>query len=273
MTTAPPPGGAGGADRGDRGDRPPPGPPAGRQRSNGLTADSYVPVAECDPRLTDAVLGALADAGVAAYTAPSTGRRGGYLDVQLPARPVDQVFADATRSGLAAQIVLAELAPAELAPAELAPAEEPAPAPETPTEPLPGASGPRNEAAAFAELVATFYSDTARSDAIRPEPGPPPAPAPPPGIGSDLFDLDTVEHFEPPEPEPIPRPGAATRWALAALLGGIALLFAPAVDGGSSSTGVQALAIAAIFGAVTSLVWRMHERDDDDDDPGDGAVV
>lgn len=225
--------------------------PAGRQRGNGLTADSYVLLAQCDPRLTGAVLAALAAAGVAAYTAPATGQRGGYLDVRLPARPVDQIFADATRAALATEIVQAELAAAE----------EPA---------------PLDEAAAFAELVATFYADSAEPGPIPPIPPIPPAPPPPaplPGGGSDLFDLDTVEHFEPPEPEPIPRPVAATRWALVALLAGLALLVAPAVGGDTNATGVQALGVAAIVGAVASLVWRMHDRDDDDDDPDDGAVV
>lgn len=79
-----------------------------RGRGNGLEAAAYVPLADLDPRLADALLGALRDAGIAAYATPSTGRRGGYLEVQLPSSPQEQVWVDAGAE-TGARVVLAGL--------------------------------------------------------------------------------------------------------------------------------------------------------------------
>jgi hypothetical protein len=63
-------------------------------RDNGFVARHYVPLADLDPRLADAMLEALRAEGIAAYVVPSTGRLGGYLEVHLPERPHDQLWVD-----------------------------------------------------------------------------------------------------------------------------------------------------------------------------------
>lgn len=68
-----------------------------RRRGNGLTAESYVLLLDVDPRLADALLAALATAGVAAYTTPTTGRIGPFLEMHPPTRPLEAVHVDSTR--------------------------------------------------------------------------------------------------------------------------------------------------------------------------------
>lgn len=68
-----------------------------RRRGNGLTAESYVLLLDVDPRLADALLAALAKAGVAAYTTPTTGRSGAFLEAHPPTRPLEAVHVDSTR--------------------------------------------------------------------------------------------------------------------------------------------------------------------------------
>lgn len=89
-------------------------PPAGR--GNGLAAPSYTPVAECDPWMSGELLTALAGAGVAAYVLPSPGTTGAYLEVRLPARPLDRVYVDTSRRELAEEVVAVELPDATLLP-------------------------------------------------------------------------------------------------------------------------------------------------------------
>src|SRR5438132_2098738 len=63
-------------------------------RDNGFVARHYVPLADLDPRLAEAMLEVLKVEGIAAYVVPSTGRLGGYLEVHLPERPRDQLWVD-----------------------------------------------------------------------------------------------------------------------------------------------------------------------------------
>ena len=63
-------------------------------RDNGFVARHYVPLADLDPRLADAMLDALRAEGIAAYVVPSTGQLGGYLEVHLPERPRDRLWVD-----------------------------------------------------------------------------------------------------------------------------------------------------------------------------------
>jgi hypothetical protein len=63
-------------------------------RDNGFVARHYVPLADLDPRLADAMLEALRAEGIAAYVVPSTGQLGGYLEVHMPERPRDRLWVD-----------------------------------------------------------------------------------------------------------------------------------------------------------------------------------
>ncbi len=68
-----------------------------RRRGNGLTADSYVLLLDVDPRLSDALLAALATAGVAAYTTPAPQRPAVPAPARPSARPLEAVHVDSTR--------------------------------------------------------------------------------------------------------------------------------------------------------------------------------
>ena len=68
---------------------------AGPRRDNGLTAMSYARLDDVETHLVDELLGRLAQAGVAAYSAPTTGRRGPYGDTVPPVGPSDSVYVDA----------------------------------------------------------------------------------------------------------------------------------------------------------------------------------
>ena len=74
-------------------------------RDNGFVARHYVPLADLDPRLADAMLEALRAEGIAAYVVPSTGRLGGYLEVHLPERPRDRLWVDREHHDRAAALL------------------------------------------------------------------------------------------------------------------------------------------------------------------------
>src|SRR4029453_7717784 len=84
-----------------------------RPRDNGLTATSYAPLADIDPRLTASLLDALREAGGAACVVP--GGSGGSLGwhVDAPYRPVDRLYVDASASGRAQAVLKAALPPAD----------------------------------------------------------------------------------------------------------------------------------------------------------------
>jgi hypothetical protein len=74
-------------------------------RGNGLTAASYVPLAEIDPRLTASVLDVLREAGVAAYAVAATSRSSLGWEVDLTNRPVDRLYVDARASQAARDLL------------------------------------------------------------------------------------------------------------------------------------------------------------------------
>lgn len=87
-----------------------PSPSAGR-RANGLPAAEWGALVDLDPRLSEALLDRLADAGVAGYVEPA----GGTSDpasraVLLPKRPMDRLWVDASRAEDARAVVVAEVA-------------------------------------------------------------------------------------------------------------------------------------------------------------------
>ena len=85
-------------------------PPPGR-RANGLQAAEWGALVDLDPRLSEALLDRLAEAGVAAYAEPA----GGHADpasraVLLPKRPMDRLWVDAAHADEARSVVGAEVA-------------------------------------------------------------------------------------------------------------------------------------------------------------------
>ena len=166
--------------------------------------------------------------------------------------------------------------------------------------PADGAPGPAPEPDArpatddelFAQLVAGFDDPVQAEDRVWPEaedvsdlaPAPRPRPTivrlpmiqalPPvdPRAWSPEEDPDEG-HFVPPPPEPLPKPEAPTRLALAALVLGLVLI---GLYLAGHLPGLGALLGGCLFlGGAGTLVSRLRVDDDDDDDPDphNGAVV
>ncbi|TKV60467.1 hypothetical protein FDO65_01795 [Nakamurella flava] len=80
------------------------------------------------------------------------------------------------------------------------------------------------------------------------------------------------EHFEPPEPPPVPRPRGRTVAALLCLVAGVVLLVRPGLLTLASDAALV-LSVLLLFGGAGLLVWGLRSRRDGGDDPDDGAIV
>lgn len=106
-----------------------------------------------------------------------------------------------------------------------------------------------------------------------------------PGVGSgprdyrapepseDDFGEDDEGHFIPPEPPPLPTADATAKFAWLAVLGGPVLLMLAVLLGWDMTWWLATLGIGGFLGGFATLVMRMKGDDEDDDDPGRGAVV
>lgn len=272
---------------------------AGRRsrRDNGLVAAAYLPLADLDPRVAEAVLGALREAGVAAYLSPSTGRTGGYLEVSLPDRPSDRVWVD-SRARPRAAAILAELngrgAPAPVDEDEAwraIVATFSNPPSGTPTWPAaeeldpgrrdagggptgrPGVADAADPAGEGPVTGADFGRPGDGARLVRPA-GPASArpPVSPDAVGVGSGDPDD-DHYVPPVPPPVPQPHPVTRWAALALAVGLAVLVIPAILGSPVGSHLAVLAVLAVVGGAGTLVARMRDAPPTDSGPDDGAVV
>ncbi|MFB8399360.1 hypothetical protein [Streptomyces yangpuensis] len=126
-----------------------------------------------------------------------------------------------------------------------------------------------------------------------PEPEPPAAPAPAlgssvvfaPGVGMagprdhspaepDDDDLTPADegHFVQPEPE-LPPADTTAKFAWLAVVGGPVLLLLAVLLQWDMTWWLTTLGIGGFLGGFATLVARMQHGDDEDDDPGRGAVV
>lgn len=254
-------------------------------RSNGLPAVRYTPLVDLEPHFADALLEALRHEGVAAYAAPAPGRRGPYLDIQLPDRPTDRVFVDAGEHTKARQ-VLRELP-------ELAEAGTPGTPAAQPVAPRPLLSDAESEAA-WRSIVAG-YSATS-TDPVPPWPvaedaAPEPAdltkqPEPSAAEDSGWDDLkpqtldadapdDPEDHFVPPPPPPLPRLDWHTKLAWIGVAAGPLYLLLSEVFGQTLFYGAGMLALFASLAGAAAVIYRMRDdRNDEIGGPDDnGAVV
>jgi hypothetical protein len=92
-------------------------------------------------------------------------------------------------------------------------------------------------------------------------------PAPTPEPADHLDEVD--EGYQPPAPPPIPRPADAVgRFSWAAVIGGpLLVLLTTMLD---LDRWLANLGVVLTVGGFVSLVWRMNDQRDDDDD---GAVI
>ena len=261
-------------------------------RDNGFVARHYVPLADLDPRLAQAMLDVLKDESIAAYVIPSTGRLGGYLEVHLPERPRDQLWVDREYHDRAAALLDAHRIadpPPEPAAESL---QEPTPADATQID----ATAPSTDDE-WASIVAGFdlpafsgavpwptAEDLPPDDApsvprrvVRPaERGADPdlnrGFVEPVGASEEFDPLSILdEHFVPDPPPPLPRLRNGTRWALLAILLGVGLLVGRSFS--DSIPDAVAFGVLAIVGGFVGLVAMMREDRPSDSDPDDGAVV
>ncbi|MFF2849488.1 hypothetical protein ACFVT5_24605 [Streptomyces sp. NPDC058001] len=93
-----------------------------------------------------------------------------------------------------------------------------------------------------------------------------------PEPSDDDFDSDDEGHFVPPEPPPLPAADVTAKFAWLAVLGGPLLLLLAVLFGWEMTWWLATVGIGGFLGGFGTLVMRMRP-DDDDDDPGRGAVV
>ncbi|WP_081240594.1 hypothetical protein [Streptomyces viridosporus] len=80
-------------------------------------------------------------------------------------------------------------------------------------------------------------------------------------------------HFVPPEPPPLPETDVTAKFAWLGVLGGPLLLLLAVLFGWEMTWWLTTLSIGGFLGGFATLVMRMRTDDEDDDDPGRGAVV
>lgn len=82
------------------------------------------------------------------------------------------------------------------------------------------------------------------------------------------------DHFVPPEPPPLPQLDPTAKFAWLAVLGGPALLFSAVIFQIEINWWMITLGIGGFLGGFGTLASRLKDgRDDEDGDPGRGAVV
>lgn len=99
-----------------------------------------------------------------------------------------------------------------------------------------------------------------------------PEPAEPGATGTTGATADEG-HFVPPEPPPLPTGDVTSRFAWIAVLGGPLLLLVMVLLRQELTWWVTTLGVGGFLGGFATLVLRMKDGDEDDDDPGRGAVV
>ncbi|MFE4998900.1 hypothetical protein ACFRH4_48120 [Streptomyces mirabilis] len=133
---------------------------------------------------------------------------------------------------------------------------------------------------------------TSEKDGAGDEAGEPPAAAKPlggsvsfaPGVGGprdyqapehseDDFDGDDEGHFVPPEPPPLPTADTTAKFAWLAVVGGPIVLLLTILLGWDMTWWLATVGIGGFLGGFATLVARMKTDDEDEDDPGRGAVV
>ncbi|HEY0486217.1 MAG TPA: hypothetical protein VGD72_08205 [Mycobacteriales bacterium] len=273
--------------------------PRGR-RDNGLDASEYAAAGDVDPRVGEHLLDVLGLAGIAAYLQPSADLHPVTRTTTLPARPTDRLWVDRRHLAEAREVV----AHVDAGTVQADPPDAGPPDAGTPPDGDPADRRRRRDDldldAAWQQILASWEAppvDPRQQRAAEPAPEPPdrrpPDPEPPadvppaeeprrdpePVVGLDVpFGPHEVvtdpddEGFVPPAPPPVPRASRYTVLAIALVAAGLALFFRPGLLPVPESVSLV-LGTAGILGGFATLVWRLRDGLDDDDDPDDGAVV
>lgn len=87
------------------------------------------------------------------------------------------------------------------------------------------------------------------------------------------FDEDDEGHFVPPEPPPLPAADTTAKFAWLGVIGGPVLLLLAVLLGWEMTWWLSTVGIGGFLGGFATLVMRMRTDDEDEGDPGRGAVV
>ncbi|MEG3626265.1 hypothetical protein [Streptomyces poriticola] len=137
-------------------------------------------------------------------------------------------------------------------------------------EAAPGDDGPEPEEGRPAAAPARPLGS---SVAFAPGVGPGPRDYSPPEPADDDLGEDDEGHFVPPEPPPLPEADVTAKFAWLAVIGGPVLLLLAVLLGWHMTWWLTTLSIGGFLGGFATLVMRLRTDDEDDDDPGRGAVV
>ncbi|MFF8611376.1 hypothetical protein [Streptomyces sp. NPDC015350] len=88
-------------------------------------------------------------------------------------------------------------------------------------------------------------------------------------------DLDESDegHFVPPEPPPLPEADVTAKFAWLAVVGGPVLMLVAILLQWEMTWWLTTICVGGFLGGFVTLVARMENDDEEDDDPGRGAVV
>jgi hypothetical protein len=280
-----------------------PAPRRGR-RDNGLDAAAFIPLADVDPRVGEHLLEVLGAAGVPAYLEPSVDIEPYTRALALPSPPTDRLWVDREQRITARQIVETEAEQAGQTGLGRAGRDRSGPAHGFDD---PGSTSLQDdEELIWRQIVASYEVETAtpvppwpvaededgpagRAGAAEPDAaadpddgpdgrprwrrgaavGPAADPGEPPPAKDEEEDED--EHYVPPPPPPVPRPSRQAVLALALLLIGLVLVFAPGQVGLDEGSGLT-FGVGAILSGTVVLILRLRDSRSDDG-PDDGAVV
>ncbi|MCW7945331.1 membrane protein [Streptomyces hygroscopicus] len=120
---------------------------------------------------------------------------------------------------------------------------------------------PRSEPAKPLGSSVSFAPGVGPRDHAAPEPS------------EDDFDEDDEGHFIPPEPPPLPATDTTAKFAWLGVVGGPILILLAVLLGWDMTWWLTTLGVGGFLGGFVTLVARMKTDDEDDGDPGRGAVV
>ena len=280
------------------------------RRGNGLQSADWGALVDVDPRLSEALLSSLADAGVAAYVEPALGSNTFTRAATHPVRPLDRLWVDPERAETARQVVGAEIADLTALLAEQEPGATAHglvhPVPRTAARrvlappPLPDKPAGGDPDEEFRRIVEGFGRDADSPvppwpvvEDVEPQGRPllPGRSETPPGEDvprrrrrTDVPDdalpdwvepeaLEDDGHYEPPPPPPVPRLAPQKLAAAACLLVGLLLMFTPKLLLQDRTAFVGLLGVLFTVGGAAALVWLMRDAPPTDSGPDDGAVV
>ncbi|MFF8730869.1 hypothetical protein ACF073_30970 [Streptomyces sp. NPDC015171] len=94
-----------------------------------------------------------------------------------------------------------------------------------------------------------------------------------PEPSDDDFDEGDEGHFVPPEPPPLPAADTTAKFAWLGVVGGPVVILLAVLLGWQMTWWLTTVGIGGFLGGFVTLVTRMRSDDDEDEDPGRGAVV